>query len=113
MRLVVDDKHIFIADPARFTLTPRIDVYPGEAERLDVASRFDNEDECYGWSNESYFSNPVWRNPDWKLPSDRYLVKVTVISAGDKCTGIFRLISDVAQQDFRVEPSLPSDFVCD
>jgi len=113
MRLVVDDKHIFIADPARFTLTPRIDVYPGEAERLDVASRFDNEDECYGWSNESYFSNPVWRNPDWKLPSGRYLVKVTVISAGDKCTGIFRLINDVAQQDFRVEPSLPSDFVCD
>lgn len=113
MRLVVDDKHIFIADPARFTLTPRIDVYPGEAEHLDVASRFDNEDECYGWSNESYFSNPVWRNPDWKLPSDRYLVKVTVISAGDKCTGIFRLINDVAQQDFRVEPSLPSDFVCD
>jgi len=38
---------------------------------------------------------------------------VTVISAGDKCTGTFRLINDVAQQDFRVEPSLPSDFVRD
>ena len=75
MRLVVDGKHIFIADPARFTPTPRIDVYPGEAERLDVAGRFDNEDECYGWSNESYFSDPVWRNPDWRLPSGRYLVQ--------------------------------------
>jgi len=113
MPLVVDDKHIFIADPARFTLAPRIDVYPGEAERLDVASRFDNEDECYGWSNESYFSNPIWRNPDWELSSGRYLVEATVISAGDKCTGTFRLINDVAQQDFRVEPSLPSDFVRD
>lgn len=113
MRLVAGDKHIFIADPARFTLTPRIDVYPGEAERLDVASRFDNEDECYGWSNESYFSDPAWRNPDWKLPSGRYLVKVTAISAGEKCIGIFRLINDVGQQDFRIEPALPTDSVRD
>lgn len=113
MRLVIDDKHILIADPARLTLTSRIDVYPGEAERLDVAGRFDNEAECYGWSNESYFSDPVWRNPDWRLPSGRYLVKVTVISAGQICTGVFRLINDVAQQDFRVEPALPGDYVRD
>ena len=111
MRLVVDDKHILIADPARLTLTSRMDVYPGEAERLDVAARFDNEDECYGWSNESYFSDPVWRNPRWRLASGRYVFKVTVISAGQSCTGIFRLINDVAQQDFRLEPALPSDSV--
>ena len=111
MRMVVDGKRILIEDPARFTLTPRMDVYPGEAERLDVAARFDNEDECYGWSNESYFSNPVWRNPDWRLPSDRYLVKVTIISAGEKCTGVFRLINNVPQQDFRVEPALSTDSV--
>ena len=113
MRLVVDDKHIFIADPARFTLTPRIDVYPGEAERLDVAGRFDNEAECYGWSNESYFSNPKWRNPGWRLSPARYLVRVTVVSAGEKCKGVFRLINDVSQRDFRLEPALPSDSVRD
>lgn len=113
MRFAVDDKEILVADPARFTLTPRMDVYPGETERLDIAARFDNEPECYGWSNENYLSDPVWRNPNWKLPSGRYLVKVTVISAGQKCTGLFRLINDVPQKDFRVELTLPVDSVRD
>ena len=111
LRAVVDGKRILIEDPARFTLSPRMDVYPGESQSLDVAARFDNEDECFGWSNESYFSSPVWRNPNWRLPSDRYLVKVTVISAGEKCTSVFRLINDVPQQDFRVEPALSTDSI--
>jgi hypothetical protein len=113
LHFVVDDKHVLLLDPLKLTLTQRVDVYPGEAERLDVAARFDNEPECYGWSNESYFSDPIWRNPNWRLPSDRYLVKVTIISAGEKCRGIFRLINDVVQQDFRVEPALSSDSVRD
>ena len=111
IHVVVDDKRFTIADPARITLTSRRDVYPGESERLDVVARFDNEDECYGWNNDSYFSNPPWRNPDWSLSPDRYIVKVTVVSAGEKCTGIFRLINDVAQRDFRLEPALPDDAV--
>ena len=111
MLLAVGDQKIVVADPARFTLTPRIDVHPGEKERLDVAAKFDDESECYGWSNESYFSNPVWRNPNWRLPAGRYLVKVTVISSGERISGLFRLINDVSQKDFRLEPSLPTDKV--
>lgn len=106
---VVDGKQIQLVDPVRLTITSPIDVYPGDAERLDVAARFDDEDECYGWSNESYFSDPPWRNPDWRLPSGLYLVNVTVTSAGKKCTGIFRLINDVSQQDFRLEPASAGD----
>lgn len=109
----IDDKKISIFDPSRVTLTQRMDIYPGEAERLDIAARFDDENESYGWSNESYFSNPPWRNPDWKLPSGRYIVKVIVISSGEKCTGVFRLINDVAQKDFRIEQALPDDVVYD
>lgn len=84
-------------------------VYPGEAEPFDVAARFDDDTECYGWSNASYFSTPRWRNPDWRLPHDRYLVKVTIYSAGEKCTGVFRLINDVPRHDFRLEPRLRTD----
>jgi len=111
MSVEIDGNKISIVDPTKFTLTPRMDIYPGEAERLDVAARFDQEDEYYGWSNENYFFRPLWRDPDWKLPSGRYLVKVTVISAGEKCTNIFRLINDVSQQDFRIESALPDDSV--
>ena len=113
MVMAIDGKHISISDPVRFTLTPRMDVYPGESERLDVVARFDNEAECYGWSNENYLSDPKWRNPNWKSASRRYLVRVTIISGGEKLTNVFHLTNDVPQQDLRVEPALPSDSVRD
>jgi hypothetical protein len=34
-----------------------MDVYPGEEETLDVAVRFDDEADCYGWNNDAYFHN--------------------------------------------------------
>lgn len=104
-------QQIVITDPARFTMSPRVDIYPGESERLDVAAKFDDDRCCYGWSNENYFSVPLWRNPDWELPPGRYLVRVIVVSAGEKCSGVFRLINDVGRQDFRLELPLPRDKV--
>jgi hypothetical protein len=94
----------FLVDYARLTLQSRIDVYPGETELLDIAVRFDRDPECYGWSNENYFSDPIWRNPNWRLASARYLVRVRVFSAGQKCLGCFRLVNDVSRGDFRLEP---------
>ncbi|GAB4374931.1 MAG: hypothetical protein Kow0042_19920 [Calditrichia bacterium] len=111
MSIAIDNQRILVFDPSRFTLTPRIDVYPGESERLDVAAKFDDETECYGWSNESYFSEPAWRNPNWRLPTGRYLVKITIVSAGEKFSRIFRLVNDVPRQDFRIESALPDDKV--
>lgn len=113
MNLRVDDKHFLIVDPTKLTLESRIDVPAGEAEILDVAAKFDEEEECYGWSNESYFSEPIWRNPSWRLPSGRYLVRTTVISAGQKVTKIVRLVNDVPQRDFRLESALKTDKVWD
>lgn len=109
IELKFDDKRLFITDRTAFNLEPRMDVYPGEAQQLGVIARFDNEPDCYGWSNESYFSEPKWRNPAWRLPPGRYLVRVTVISAGSKCTSVFRLSNDVSQPDFRLELAAPND----
>ena len=109
----VGNEHLMIFDPSRLTPVSRVDVPAGEAEAFDVAARFDNEEECYGWCNENYFSNPLWRNPDWKLAKDRYLIKVTITSAGQKVAKVFRLINDVAQQDFRLEPALETDRIRD
>lgn len=109
IQVVVDEKTLFIVDPTRLTLESKIDVPAGEAGVFAVAGRFDNEDECYGWSNESYFSNPIWRNPTWMLPRERFLVRATVISSGLKITKVFRLVNDVPQQDFRLQPALKTD----
>jgi hypothetical protein len=107
----IGDQLVSISDPSR--LTTRIDVPPGETQHINVAARFDAEDKCYGWNNESYFSDPVWRNPDWRLNAGRYLVRVTIVSAGEKCVSLFRLINDVPRHDFRIEKSLPNDTVRD
>ncbi len=88
-----------------------MDIYPGEVELLNIAGKFDDDADCYGWSNESYFSDPVWRNPNWRLPVGRYLVKVVVNTAGEKVSSVFRLINDVPRTDFRLEPTMPKDSV--
>jgi len=100
---------IQIFDAVRLTTESRIDVYPAESQLLDVVSRFDEDGDCYGWNNEAYFSNPPWRNPDWRLERGRYLLRVEVTSSGKKCVGSFRLINDVARRDFRLEPATPDD----
>jgi hypothetical protein len=104
------DKHfVSFSDPSKLTST--VDVPPGETRVLDIAARFDDDEDCYGWNNEAYSSDPVWRNPDWCLSPDRYLVRVTIVSAGEKCIRLFRLINDVSRSDFRLERTLPNDVV--
>ncbi len=98
----------FIQDFTRGFAESRIDVYPGEEELLDVAIRFDDESNCYGWNNDSYLYD--WRNPNWKLPRERFLVKVVITSSGQKCVGRFRLINNVdSHTDFRLTAPLPED----
>jgi hypothetical protein len=109
MQIVLGEMHGFLVDPIRLSADSRIDVYPGESTPIDIAVKFDSEDECYGWSNLSYFSDPPWRHPDWKLPQGRYLIAVSVSSSGQKCTGLFRLLNHGGPKDFRLEPALASD----
>jgi hypothetical protein len=109
MQIVLGELHGFLVDPMRLSADSRVDVYPGEFTPIDIAVKFDSEDECYGWSNLSYFSDPPWRHPDWKLPLGRYLIAVSVSSSGQKCTGLFRLLNHGGPKDFRLEPALTDD----
>lgn len=92
-----------IIDYARLTTDSRIDIQPGEGTALDIAAKFDDEPECYGWSNEAYFVRTPWRNPSWKLDKGRYRVRAVVISGGHKYSFEARLINDVSRTDFRLE----------
>lgn len=100
--------HVPNANPIPVYYPIAIDVHPGHAEGLGIVAHFDDEDECYGWNNDSWIHGG--RNPNWKLPPGRYLVKVTIVSDGEKTSGLFRLINDVPQQDFRLGPALPKDY---
>jgi hypothetical protein len=104
-------KRLFIFDPDRFVLEQRKDIYPGELESLDVAVRFDDDDECYAWSNENYFSEPMWRNENWIIPQGRYLAKVTITSSGEKCERLFRLMNEGPKRNFHLEKAQRNDKV--
>lgn len=89
--------------------TTHKDIYPGESASLDIAARFDKDEVCFGWNDEAYFSNPVWRIPKWKLPSGRYTLKIELTSAGDKAVNYYRLINDTDVSSFRLAPAQPDD----
>jgi hypothetical protein len=98
-----------ILDFTRLTLESRIDIYPGQTQLLDVANRPDDDKDCYGWNNETYFSTPRWRNPKWQLPKGRYLVNIAVASSGQQFLDCFRLRNDMTRRDFRLEPANKED----
>lgn len=113
-RLVANDGQVIaiLVDYNRLTTDSWIDIPPGEQGAvLNVAARIEDDSECYPWSNESYLSSPRWRNPKWRLPPGRYLVKIAVVSLGEECTAVFRLVNDVPRQDFRLELPQPGDRV--
>jgi hypothetical protein len=68
-------------------------VYPGESETLDLVIRTDVSPNCYGWNNECYFSDPVWRNPRWELLAGIHRVKVIITSSGQKTTFWFTIVN--------------------
>jgi hypothetical protein len=102
---------LFVKDSKgqEFAIAPQmvdaVTVYPGENELLDIAVRLDDEADCYGWDNESFFTD--WRNQKWQLGSGRHLVKVEITSSGPRCTGWFRLENPAGRGDFRLEPYSP------
>jgi hypothetical protein len=61
-----------------------------ESELMDIATKYENEKEAYGWNNESYFNN--WRTPTYKLERGKYRVRVTVSTQnGSSFIGDFEL----------------------
>lgn len=104
-----DGKLTQLFDPSKFNAAFYRDCHAGSEEPIDVVGRFDNDTDCYGWTNENYLPNKGWRNSDWKLPSGRYLVTVTVHSSGEKVVDLFELENSVGIQHFRLINSTKED----
>jgi|GEM_PF-3867573 len=101
---------ILILDPGRLVLDSRTEIVPGEGlQGFSVTARFDGESEAYGWSNENYFSAPLWRDSNWKLLPGVYLIEVSVRSGGERLNGRYRLYNDCPQASFRLDASTDED----
>jgi hypothetical protein len=108
----VGGQRLTLYDPNITKELRHIDIYPGQPRLLDVAARLDSDQECYGWTEANYSSEPPWKNHEWKLPAGLYLVKIKVNADAATTSAAFRLINDVSVAHFRLEPSLSSDPVC-
>lgn len=93
---------IEIHDIARLTAESRVHIPAGESERLDVAVRFNNAPEAFGWTNESYRHGS--RHPDFTLPTGRYLVDIIIQSEGVRKRDCFWLENDHTITKFRLAP---------
>lgn len=111
LRIIIGGQQGLVFDPVRITHLQKMDVYPSESVDIDIAVKLDNDVECYGWSNESYFSNPPWRPVNWRLNQGRYVIQVTILSSGETISKLFRLINDVPRNDFRLESAMASDSI--
>jgi hypothetical protein len=101
-------KSVAVLDPERLLEPSRIDIYPGQIQPIDVAARYDDEADCYGWNNESYAHR--WRTPAWKLPGGRYLIRISVSSSGQTWSDVFRIVNDVPRTDFRLVSASREDW---
>ncbi len=79
------------------------EVLPGVDERIDVAARFESEEECYGFTNVSYFPDPWGKHPQWKIAKGRYLVEVQIFHTGGEIVRRFLLRNDVPNSEFKLE----------
>jgi len=88
-------------DESKFDQSSVRELHPGIQEFIDIAVRFDNEQDSYGWANSSYLS-PT-RHSEWRLPSGQWLVRVDVTGVGTvKLTEVFLLINSGNRQDMRL-----------
>jgi hypothetical protein len=103
--VLVGEKKMLWPDPALIASVPEIDIPWGEMEPLDIAARFQDDSDAYGWSNDSYYDQQKrYRAERWRLPSDRCLVRVVVQGSGERCTTVFRLVNP-NEGDLRLLPA--------
>jgi len=92
--VLVEGKKTLWPNPALVSNVPQIDIPWGEVEPLDVANKFQNDSDAYGWSNDSYYDQQErYRAERWRLPLERCLVKVVVRGSGEKCSAVYRLVN--------------------
>jgi hypothetical protein len=56
-----------------------------------VALKVEGDDDCYGFTNESYRGSNVLRIPEWRLPKGHFVVEARVVS-GEIQSDVVRFI---------------------
>jgi hypothetical protein len=76
-QMLYDGKIVQIHDPAKHVAAQKVDVHSHEDEIFAVTLKYDGEEKCHIFSNESYLHN-LWQHPDWALQEGEYRLRVTL-----------------------------------
>jgi len=89
-----------VPDISKYNAAFTRNIYPDSEEPIDTFVRFDADEECYIWNNDTYYKG--WRNSEVQIPKGRYYVIVTLYSSGEIIRGYYQLENSVSIKDFRL-----------
>jgi hypothetical protein len=102
---VVDNHIVSLIEPSLLKSSRYIDIPRDEKEEIDVAVRFLQDHQAYGWNSESYLHQS--KNPELELSPGTYEIEVKITCSGSSKKEKFLLINQPDIQDFRLEPFTP------
>jgi hypothetical protein len=81
-----------LMDPAKLVTGRKVDVHSHEDEQISLVIKFQGEDQCHIFSNESYpYSR--WQNPTWRIPVGTFKVRATVFYESGREIADFKLVN--------------------
>jgi hypothetical protein len=81
-----------LIDPAKLITGRKVDVHSHQDQQISLLIKFQGEDQCHIFSNESY-PYPRWQNPTWQIPLGTFRVRVTVFYERGLETREFHLVN--------------------
>jgi hypothetical protein len=110
IQITLGDQTGSFIDLENFRRHQRADIHPGERDDLAVVVRFSNSDDCWGWSNNSYFCDPRWHDPQWRLQhGETFLALITVFSSGERVQSVFRVRNEGNYENCALLTALDDD----
>ena len=104
------NKEISIFDWSKYNEIINHDCYTGIPEPIDIVARFDSDNECYIYNNDSFYPNYVnWKSENKKIPQGRYFLVVTAYYSGMKTYGYYELENNLSVDHFRLSLVSPSE----
>ena len=93
-----------VPDVAKMLTARRIDVHNHEEQVLAVALKFEGDDDCFLFTNESY-AFPRCSRPEWRLPRGRHRVRIALhYDRGREVTDFWLENNGPRRDDVRLRP---------
>jgi len=100
--VVREDKIITFIDPTIVSDTYWRTCYPNKVETIDIACRFDDDSEAYGWTTESMIGEQLWRKPEFKISEGIFIVSIEVRTENRRAMKYFQLNNDSGVENFQL-----------